>query len=266
MESLHEEVGDDEVQFKEDDNRVGSPTPPIPITTIDMEVIIKGWEDKFQHLTRSLREVQLASEKANSDMFVGVYDDMTSTGKGARAGTSRSGAWKPCTWVSRSSCRNVNPRTSQLRAKSTLPRRARRTRSRRPQGYQPDCVRNLNSNHLQWVRTSPWNPLAARYRTSGITTTPGECAPGITTTFGTRASENTTPSGTRAPEIMTTFGTRASENMTPSGTRAPENTLTRGTHAPVNSTTIEIVSTNDLHTRMTGETAVTYSRIHIIVE
>ena len=69
MESLHEEVGDDEVQFREDDTRVGSPTPPIPITTIDMEVIIKGWEDKFEHLTRCLREVQLASEKANSDMF-----------------------------------------------------------------------------------------------------------------------------------------------------------------------------------------------------
>ena len=69
MESLHAEVGDDEVQFREDDARVGSPTPPIPITTIDMEVIIKGWEDKFEHLTRYLREVQLASEKANSDMF-----------------------------------------------------------------------------------------------------------------------------------------------------------------------------------------------------
>ena len=69
MESLHEEVGDDEVQFREDEPRVGSPTPPIPITTIDMEVIIKGWEEKFEHLSRCLREVQLASEKANSDMF-----------------------------------------------------------------------------------------------------------------------------------------------------------------------------------------------------
>ena len=46
VESFHE-VGDDEVQFREDDPRVGSPTPPIPITIIDMEVIIKGWEEKF---------------------------------------------------------------------------------------------------------------------------------------------------------------------------------------------------------------------------
>ena len=69
LESLHEEVGDDEVHFREDEPRVGSPTPPIPITTIDMEVIIRGWEEKFEHLNRCLREVQLASEKANSDMF-----------------------------------------------------------------------------------------------------------------------------------------------------------------------------------------------------
>ena len=61
----------------------------------------------------------------------------------------------------------MTPRTSLLRTTSTLPRRARHTR---PQGYQPDCARNPNSNHLQWARTSPWNPRAARCR-SGITTT-----------------------------------------------------------------------------------------------
>ena len=65
MESLHE-VGDEEIQFKEDDPRLGSPTP---ITASDMEVIIRGWEEKFERMSRCLREVQLASEKANSDMF-----------------------------------------------------------------------------------------------------------------------------------------------------------------------------------------------------
>ena len=68
MESLHEE-GDDEIIFKGDDPRLGSPTPPTPITTSDMEVIIRGWEEKFERMSRCLREVQLASEKANSDMF-----------------------------------------------------------------------------------------------------------------------------------------------------------------------------------------------------
>ena len=44
------------------------PPPPTPVTTIDMDVIIRGWEEKFEHLSRCLRDVQLASEKANSDM------------------------------------------------------------------------------------------------------------------------------------------------------------------------------------------------------
>ena len=65
---VHEEVGDDEVHFRENEPRVESPTPPIPVTTIDMDVIIRGWEEKFEHLSRCLRDVQLASEKANSDM------------------------------------------------------------------------------------------------------------------------------------------------------------------------------------------------------
>ena len=34
-----------------------------------MDVIIKGWEIKFEQISRCLRDVQLASEKANSYMF-----------------------------------------------------------------------------------------------------------------------------------------------------------------------------------------------------
>ena len=94
---------------------------------------------------------------------------------------SRNGAYKPCTWASRISYKNVSPRTSQPHAGMTLPRRARHAR---PQEYQSDCARNLSSNHLQWVRTSPWNLRAARYHTSEITTTFGVRAPEITTTFG----------------------------------------------------------------------------------
>ena len=60
LESAHEEVEDEEVHFSADEPRVGSPTPPIPVTTIDMDVIIRGWEEKFEHLSRCLREVQLA--------------------------------------------------------------------------------------------------------------------------------------------------------------------------------------------------------------
>ena len=70
QESAHEEVGDEEIHFRDDDEPrvVESPTPPTPVTTIDMEVIIRGWEEKFERMSRCLHDVQLASEKANSDM------------------------------------------------------------------------------------------------------------------------------------------------------------------------------------------------------
>ena len=67
VEFPHEE-GDDEVHFRDDDPQTET-TPPTPITSHDMEVIIKGWEVKFEQILICLREVQLASEKANSDMF-----------------------------------------------------------------------------------------------------------------------------------------------------------------------------------------------------
>ena len=42
---------------------------PTPITSNDMNVIIEGWEVKFEQISKCLREVQLASEKASSEMF-----------------------------------------------------------------------------------------------------------------------------------------------------------------------------------------------------
>ena len=67
VEFPHEE-GEDELHFRDDDPQPET-TPPTPITSHDMEVIIKGWEVKFEQILRCLWEVQLASEKANSDMF-----------------------------------------------------------------------------------------------------------------------------------------------------------------------------------------------------
>ena len=67
VEFPHDE-GEDEVHFREDDPQPET-TPPTPITSHDMEVIIKGWEVKFEQILRCLGEVQLASEKANSDMY-----------------------------------------------------------------------------------------------------------------------------------------------------------------------------------------------------
>ena len=45
-----------------------SHTPPTPITQCDMDIIIRGWEAKFSKIVECLREVQITSERASSDM------------------------------------------------------------------------------------------------------------------------------------------------------------------------------------------------------
>ena len=59
---------DNEVVFRDEEPEREESAPPTPITTCDMDVIIRGWEEKFTRLTECLREVQLASERASSDM------------------------------------------------------------------------------------------------------------------------------------------------------------------------------------------------------
>ena len=59
---------DTEIAFKEEDSEPEEATPPTPITTCDMDVIIRGWEEKFERMSECLREVQAALERANSDM------------------------------------------------------------------------------------------------------------------------------------------------------------------------------------------------------
>ena len=62
------EENDIEVVFRDEELEREESAPPTPITTFDMDVIIRGWEEKFAKLTECLREVQLASERAGSDM------------------------------------------------------------------------------------------------------------------------------------------------------------------------------------------------------
>ena len=62
------QVEDEEVHFRENNPRVEISTPPTTITSNDLDVIIEGWEQKFEHLSQCMREIQLASEKANTDM------------------------------------------------------------------------------------------------------------------------------------------------------------------------------------------------------
>ena len=60
----HEEDVEDQKEKATPDSRI----PPTPITQCDMDVIIRGWEEKFSRMSECLREVQLASERASSDM------------------------------------------------------------------------------------------------------------------------------------------------------------------------------------------------------
>ena len=64
---------EEEVMFREDDPHVENSTPNV-ITANDLDVVIEGWERKFEHLKQRLREMQLDSEKANSTMSNIVRD------------------------------------------------------------------------------------------------------------------------------------------------------------------------------------------------
>ena len=73
VETFHDSQADresdvEEVVFREDTPIVESSTPPSMVTANDLDVVIEGWERKFQHLSQIIREIQLASEKANTNM------------------------------------------------------------------------------------------------------------------------------------------------------------------------------------------------------
>ena len=227
VETLHDVV-EEEIHFKEDVPIVVRSTSPTPITSKDMDVIIEGWEAKFEQISRCLREVQLASEKASSEMFSMTRDSRVRENHQER----RIEAMHVGITEFLERC---DP--AQLRAPSMHQLRVRRIRRPHRQGYRPDYVRISTSNHLLSARTSRLNLRAARIcaseiamtlgtRAPGITTTLGTRTPGITTTLGTRASESTTTLGTCTSEIATTLGTRAPGIMTTLGTRAPGITTT----------------------------------------
>ena len=68
------ETEEEEVIFRENNPHVENSTPPNMIMANDLDVVIEGWERKFEHLSQCLREIQLASEKANSTMSNIVRD------------------------------------------------------------------------------------------------------------------------------------------------------------------------------------------------
>ena len=59
---------EEEVIFRANNPRVEDSAPPNMITANDLDVVIEGWERKFEDLSQCMREIQLASEKANTNM------------------------------------------------------------------------------------------------------------------------------------------------------------------------------------------------------
>ena len=59
----------EEVVFREDTPRVEISTPPTHsmVSANDLDVVIEGWERKFQHLSECIREIQLASHSSWRD-------------------------------------------------------------------------------------------------------------------------------------------------------------------------------------------------------
>ena len=65
----HEVVFREENQVREDEEpEKEESAPPTPITHCDMNIIIRGWEEKCMKMTECLREVQITSERASSNM------------------------------------------------------------------------------------------------------------------------------------------------------------------------------------------------------
>ena len=74
------ETEEEEVIFKENNPSVEISTPLNMISANDLDVVIEGWERKFEHLSQCLREIQLASEKASATMSNIVRDSRAREG------------------------------------------------------------------------------------------------------------------------------------------------------------------------------------------
>ena len=221
-------------------------TPPTPITTCDMDVIIRGWEEKFERMSECLREVQATSERATSDMCL-VSREARAQGEEQER---RLETMHECLKEFLQKFEPARPpNTPQVDAPTASTPYGIAARMRPEFGFQPspvgqdeamEPVRNTLPHirsarteehgdiretrmesacntlpHIRSARTEDHEDIREMcmvsahntLRAQGNTTYFGMRAPGIRTTFGTRASGNTTLSGTRAPGIRTMFGT-----------------------------------------------------------
>ena len=226
----HEDHEDHEDQEKTPDSR----TPPTPITQRDMDTIIRGWEEKFSKIVECLREVQLTSERASSDMCL--------VGQEARA-------------QSQEHDRRLADFLRKFEGVDAL--RASTPRRYPTFGYQTSPVGREEVSHPP---SSLPHFVSARTEDEEKTTNRAtRCR-----TLVVRAQRNTRCSETRAPEITTMIGTRAPESQIIRATRcrtlvvrAQGNNCCSETHAP--EITTMIAERRATGNRTTEETRAPYN-------
>ena len=262
----HEVVFRDENQVREEEEpEREEPAPPTPITHCDMDIIIRGWEEKFMKMTECLREVQISSERASSDMcmasrearaqgqeherrledFMRSFDNFkiqtTPHVNALRASTPRicPEFGYDASPVGRDEVShpeiNTLPHTRSARTEDpdSMETHMGSARSTLPHfgsaRTEDDRETHNTLPHFESAHTEDDRRRATRCRTPVV-----------------RAQGNNYCSGTRATGIRTTI----------SGKRAPESKTTFGTRAPYN-----FVLTIDLHTRITKGTVERHNRV-----
>ena len=287
---------EDEIVFKDgrpETDGIPESDPPTPITTCDMDVIIRGLEEKFAKIADCLREVQLASERANSDMCL-VSQEARAQGQELerRLETMHEGLHEFVQKFETARAPNtphVDAPTmstpygipSRMRPEfgfqpspvvqdevmepehSTLPH----TRSARTEDQEDSreiCEESARSTlpHIRSVRTGDHDDICNTlpHIRSACTGDHDDIRNTLPHTMSARTRENIIFRDTRTRDQDDAFGTRAPGIRTMFGTRAPGNTATTETRA---AEIYNIDSTNDLHMKMTGGTAATYNRILI---
>ena len=225
---------DTEVVFntgdQEEDQTTETRTPPIPITQCDMDIIIRGWEAKFTKIAECLREVQLTSERASSDMCLVGQEARAQSHEHYRRLAEFLRKFENIDALRASTPRRypdfgyqTSPvgREEVSHPHSTLPH----TRSARTDD--PDSMETQMGSarstlpHFESARTEEEEDAGEEDA--------GESRNSLPHTSSARTGKqisfrDTCCSGTRTPGIKTTIsGTRATESRTTLGTRAPYN-------------------------------------------
>ena len=214
--------------------------PPTPITQCDMDTIIRGWEAKFAKIVECLREVQLTSERASSDMCLVGQEARAQSHEHDRRLAEFLRKFEDIDALRASTPRRyptfgyqTSPvgREEVSHPPSTLPHfESARTEDEEEvdEPRRTSVVRAQGSRHHSGTRASGILRLrATRCRTSVV-----------------RAQRKTCCSGTRAPRIMTTIsGRRATGNRPTLETRAPYNSVLMTTNG------IALKTTHRLHAR-----------------